>query len=205
MSEDSLLPFELPSVARKKLSVGFDGGQLSSDAGVLVLRGVEKKLGLAARLASCIRDRRKPERIETSEAMLRLRDVFALRCRHGMNDDEQKTTYKDLTGEPFDMPGGALAFGGGFGGGGGFGQPGGGGFGGGFGGFGGGGQPGTVLTTNVQDQLKLTEEQKKELEAIQKDVDAKLEKMLTEEQRKQLKDLRDRQPGRGGRQPKKDN
>ena len=64
MSEDSLLPFELPSVARKKLSVGFDGGQLSSDAGVLVLRGVEKKLGLAARLASCIRDRRKAERID---------------------------------------------------------------------------------------------------------------------------------------------
>ena len=66
MSEDTLLPFDLPSVARKKLSVGFDGGQLSSDAGVLVLRGVEKKLGLAARLASCIRDRRKPERIEHS-------------------------------------------------------------------------------------------------------------------------------------------
>src|SRR6267378_1743096 len=26
MSEDTLLPFDLPSVARKKLSVGFDGG-----------------------------------------------------------------------------------------------------------------------------------------------------------------------------------
>src|SRR5256885_6240391 len=78
MSEDSLLPFELPSVARKKLSVGFDGGQLSPDAGVLVLRGVEKKLGLAARLASCIRDRRKRERIEHSfEEMLRLR-MFAI-------------------------------------------------------------------------------------------------------------------------------
>jgi len=62
MSEDTLLPFDLPSVARKKLSIGFHGGQLSSDAGVLVLRGVEKKLGLAARLAACIRDRRKPER-----------------------------------------------------------------------------------------------------------------------------------------------
>ena len=74
MSEDTLLPFDLPSVARKKLSVGFDGGQLSSDAGVLVLRGVEKKLGLAARLASCLRDRRKPERIEHPlEEMLRLR------------------------------------------------------------------------------------------------------------------------------------
>src|SRR2546423_14145114 len=83
MSEDSLLPFELPSVARKKLSVGFDGGQLSSDAGVLVLRGVEKKLGLAARLASCIRDRRKRERIEHSfEEMLRLR-MFAIAAGYG--------------------------------------------------------------------------------------------------------------------------
>src|SRR5258707_10191466 len=78
MSEDTLLPFDLPSVARKKVSVGFDGGQLSSDAGVLVLRGVEKKLGLAARLASCMRDRRNPERIvHPLEEMLRLR-MFAI-------------------------------------------------------------------------------------------------------------------------------
>jgi hypothetical protein len=34
-----------------KVSVDFDGGQLSSDAGVLLLRGVEKELGLAYRLA----------------------------------------------------------------------------------------------------------------------------------------------------------
>src|SRR6266853_1610950 len=60
MSEDTLLPFDLPSVARKKLSVGFDGGQLSSDAGVLLLRGVEKKLGLAARLRAAILCARSP-------------------------------------------------------------------------------------------------------------------------------------------------
>src|SRR5258708_18198956 len=87
MSEDTLLPFDLPSVARKKLSVGFDGGQLSSDAGVLVLRGVEKKLGLAARLAACIRDRRKPERIEHPlEEMLRLR-MFAIAAGYEGADD----------------------------------------------------------------------------------------------------------------------
>ena len=55
MNKDIVLPFDLPSVARKKVSVGFDGGQLSSDAGVLLLRGVEKKLGLTDRLASCMR------------------------------------------------------------------------------------------------------------------------------------------------------
>ncbi len=87
MSEDIVLPFDLPSVARKKVSVGFDGGQLSSDAGVLVLRGVEKKLGLAARLASCIRDRRMPERIEhTLEEMLRLR-MFAIAAGYEDADD----------------------------------------------------------------------------------------------------------------------
>jgi Spy/CpxP family protein refolding chaperone len=122
--------------------------------------------------------------------------------------DEQKTTYKDLTGEPFEMPGGAGALG--FGGGGGFGGPGGGfpggpgGFGGGFGGFGGGTTPGTVLSPNTQELLKLTDDQKKELERIQKDVDAQLDKLLTEEQRKQLKEMRDRQPGPRRAVPKKD-
>ena len=30
MDQDSVLPFELPAVARKKVSVGFDGGQMST-------------------------------------------------------------------------------------------------------------------------------------------------------------------------------
>jgi len=59
---------------RKKVSVGFDGGQLSSDAGVLGAARRREELGLAARLASCIRDRRNPERIvHPLEEMLRLR------------------------------------------------------------------------------------------------------------------------------------
>jgi hypothetical protein len=87
MSEDTLLPFDLPSVARKKLCVGFDGGQLSSDAGVLLLRGIEKQLGLAARLASCIREWRQPEAIvHPLEEMLRLR-MFAIASGYEDADD----------------------------------------------------------------------------------------------------------------------
>ena len=87
MSEDTLLPFDLPSVARKKVRVGFDGGQLSSDAGVLLLRSVEKKLGLAERLASCIREWRKPESIvHPLEEMLRLR-MFAIASGYEDADD----------------------------------------------------------------------------------------------------------------------
>src|ERR1051325_5789705 len=78
MQQDSLLPFELPAVARKKVCIAFDGGMLSSDAGVLLLRGVEQRLSIAARLAACLTDHRDPNRIDhTLVEMLRLR-MFAI-------------------------------------------------------------------------------------------------------------------------------
>jgi hypothetical protein len=43
MTDDTLLPFDLPSVRRKKLTVDFDGGKQSSDAGLLLLREPERK------------------------------------------------------------------------------------------------------------------------------------------------------------------
>src|SRR6056297_3393702 len=51
-------------VADKALIARFDGGQLSSDAGVLTLREVERRLGVAERLAGCIPDPREPERVQ---------------------------------------------------------------------------------------------------------------------------------------------
>jgi hypothetical protein len=87
MSDDNPLPFDLPSVCRKKLSIGFDGGQLSSDAGLLLLRGVEKKLGLSRGLGACMKDHRKPDRIEHPlEEMLRLR-MFAIAAGYEDADD----------------------------------------------------------------------------------------------------------------------
>ncbi|MFL6052822.1 MAG: hypothetical protein ACJ72W_07900 [Actinoallomurus sp.] len=72
---------------------------------------------------------------------------------------------------------------------------------GGPGGFGGppGGrmQPGQVLPPFLQEQLNLTDDQKKQLAELQSDVDAKLAKLLTDSQKQQLKELRDR--GSGGR------
>ena len=46
MTDDTLLPFELPAVHRKKLTVDFDGGNQSSDGGLLLLREGERKLGV---------------------------------------------------------------------------------------------------------------------------------------------------------------
>lgn len=80
------------------------------------------------------------------------------------------------------------------------GRPGGpGGFGGGFGGPR--PKPGTVLASTVQDSLKLTADQKKEIEDLQKVVDEKLAKILTDEQKKQLKEMADRPMGGGFGRP----
>ena len=62
---------------------------------------------------------------------------------------------------------------------------------------GGGLQPGKILSPPQQDTLKLSPEQKKKLEDIQKEVDAKLDKLLTEEQKKQLRAMQ-QGPARGG-------
>ncbi len=92
MQEDTHLPFDLPAVARKKVSVAFDGGLLSSDGGVLLLRGVEKRLSLAKRLAGSLKDRRDPDSIvHPLEEMLRLR-MFAIAA--GYEDANDCTTLR---------------------------------------------------------------------------------------------------------------
>jgi outer membrane protein assembly factor BamB len=65
------------------------------------------------------------------------------------------------------------------------------------GGFGGFPQPGQVLTPALLESLKLTDAQKKQRDELQKEVDAQFEKILTAEQKKQLKDMREG-GGRGG-------
>src|SRR4051794_20799203 len=58
----------------KPIVASFDGGLLSSDGGLLALREVERRLGLAERLAACIDDPRAPERVRHGVAdILRFR------------------------------------------------------------------------------------------------------------------------------------
>jgi hypothetical protein len=71
---------------------------------------------------------------------------------------------------------------------------------GGPGGFGGPPRPGQILPPFLQEELKLTADQKKQIALLQKEVDEKLDKVLTAEQRQQLKEMRPRfGPGRPGR------
>lgn len=61
---DLTLPLPgLSPVCGKPIVARFDGGRLSSDGGILLLAEVERRLGIAERLARCIEDPRAPDQI----------------------------------------------------------------------------------------------------------------------------------------------
>ncbi|WP_287994724.1 transposase, partial [Acidiphilium sp.] len=87
MIENTLFPFSLPSVRRKKVTAAFDGGRLTSDGGVILLGAVEKSLGIAARLARLISDPRNPRLITHSVADILRARMLAIACGYEDADD----------------------------------------------------------------------------------------------------------------------
>ena len=82
MTDDTPLPFDLPAVHRKKLTVDFAGGNQSSDAGLLLLREAERKLGVCRRLAESMPDRRDPDRILHAMFEMVMARAAAIACGH---------------------------------------------------------------------------------------------------------------------------
>ncbi len=74
MAESALVLSGSSPAAGKGVHVTFDGGRLTYDAGVLVLADIERRLGIAERLARCLTDLRAPERVRhTLAEMIRFR------------------------------------------------------------------------------------------------------------------------------------
>ena len=102
MTEDTLLPFDLPAVKRKKVTADFGGGLISSDGGLVLLRGAECRLGLAETLAGCIREWRDPERVvHVLPGMLRFR-MFAIACGY---EDGGGVRLRERAGRRTAVPG----------------------------------------------------------------------------------------------------
>ncbi|MBI5757794.1 MAG: EF-hand domain-containing protein [Planctomycetales bacterium] len=59
-------------------------------------------------------------------------------------------------------------------------------------------QPGQIMPARLQEELRLTANQKKQLDQLQKEIDGRLAKILTAEQQQQLREMRERGPGGPG-------
>ena len=61
-----------PPLPGQTVRADFEGGALSSDFGALLLRGIDRQIGLTERLAAAVHDKRHPSYIDHP-----LRDLFA--------------------------------------------------------------------------------------------------------------------------------
>lgn len=82
--------FEFEACGKREIVARFDGGRISSDGGILLLRQTDKRLNLLPRLAQCFLDGRNQAQVEhTVEEMLSQR-IYGLALGYeDLNDHEQ--------------------------------------------------------------------------------------------------------------------
>ena len=91
-----------PPVAGHTLRADCDGGALSSDFGPLLLRGVDRPIGLTERLATAIHDKRHLSSIDHP-----LRDLLAQRIDQMASGDADGKDANSLRHDPVFKRGGA--------------------------------------------------------------------------------------------------
>ena len=79
MTECTQSSFEFHPLFSREVVARFDGGQITSDAGGLLLREVAHRTGIVMRFAACFTDHRSADRIEHSVAELVAQRVYGLR------------------------------------------------------------------------------------------------------------------------------
>jgi hypothetical protein len=77
-TECSQSSFEFHSLNQRKVIAKFDGGNITSDAGILLLREVEKRTGLIAGLALCFSDYRDARFVEHTVQELLAQRLFGM-------------------------------------------------------------------------------------------------------------------------------
>ena len=82
--------FEMQPLASRQVTARFDGGTITSDAGALLLRELESKVGIIEQFAACFDDFRDAEKIDHTVVELLRQRIFGLALGYeDLNDHEQ--------------------------------------------------------------------------------------------------------------------
>ncbi len=81
--------YDFLSTGRRAVTGKFDDEQISSDGGATLLREVDRRIGLTARLAACVTDHREPGKVQhTAESLLSQRLYGICLAYEDLNDHE---------------------------------------------------------------------------------------------------------------------
>jgi Transposase DDE domain group 1 len=87
-----LAPLHLPPVGTKAVDLNFDGGRLSSDAGLVLFQDPDEQLGLTRALAAVLKDPRDPRRVAFTLHDLRKQRVLQIAA--GYEDANDANTLR---------------------------------------------------------------------------------------------------------------
>lgn len=96
LTECNARTFEFQGLGRRAVTGRFDGGAITSDAGGLLLREVERKTGILRKFAACFSDYRDPELVEHTVYELLAQRVFALALGYEDLNDHDTLRYDPL-------------------------------------------------------------------------------------------------------------
>ena len=102
-TECNTAPITLSSLRRQKLLLEFNGGPITSDAGALLLREADQRLGLTERAAACLRDPRNQDLIVHQQPTMVAQRIMGIACGwEDLNDHQrlrQDPLWQILTGQ----------------------------------------------------------------------------------------------------------
>jgi hypothetical protein len=93
MIENSQLELEFPSVSGKKIFADFEGGVVTSDAGLLLLRETERTVGIIDRLSQCSTDTRDNRYIDHSIPELMTQRIMQIAAGYEDADDSDSLRH----------------------------------------------------------------------------------------------------------------
>ena len=82
MSNHTTQSVLFPTLISKPIVAAFDQTPSSADGGGLLLKGIDERLGLSERLASCLRDGREPGKVRHEIQELFRQRMFAIALGH---------------------------------------------------------------------------------------------------------------------------
>jgi hypothetical protein len=94
-SQDSL---DFASVGSRKVTAAFDGGAITSNAGALLLRETDRRIGLSGQVAACFRDGRRQDRIEHAVETLVSQRIHGLALGYEDLNDHDELRHDPVLG-----------------------------------------------------------------------------------------------------------
>ncbi len=96
MTQCNRTSLEFSSLGRKKIVADFDGGDLTSDAGMLLLREAERQVGLIQAIDQAIPDPRNPIYVQHQQKHMLTQRIFAMALGHEDLNDHQELRVDPL-------------------------------------------------------------------------------------------------------------